>query len=477
LHTLRSRFWVFPGRTDGITGTIQPLCFMIGHSIGMNSSYGLAMQTSTGNRSTDSLDDSDPTKLVERALAELRRGRMVLVVDDEDRENEGDLVMAAEFATAEALGFMIRHTSGLICVGLTGERADELGLGLMVDDGDDLRGTAFTVSVDAKQGTTTGVSGAERAATISALVDPATRSGDLSRPGHVFPLRARPGGVLQRAGHTESAVDLCRLAGLLPAGILAKIGNDDGTMARGPQLVRFAAEHALVTLAVADLAQYRRRAEAVVRREAAGRVPTPFGEFTAVTFRAEHDDLQHVALVLGDIDQVTADDSNASEDVLARVHSECLTGDVFGSLRCDCGEQLKVALGRIADVGRGVVVYLRGHEGRGIGLSHKLRAYTLQDAGFDTVDANLAQGLPADSREYGIGAQILLGLGVRRIRLMTNNPAKCRGLSGHGVRIVDREPLVVAPNADNIAYFTTKQARLNHDLSAVPAVGEKVLSS
>jgi 3,4-dihydroxy 2-butanone 4-phosphate synthase / GTP cyclohydrolase II len=319
--------------------------------------------------------------------------------------------------------------------------------------------------VDVKAGTTTGVSGADRALTVRALADPATRPSDLCRPGHVFPLRARPGGVLQRAGHTESAVDLCRLAGLEPAGVLAEVTNDDGSMARRPQLARFAAEHGLVTVAVADLVRYRRATETLVRREAAGRVPSEVGEFTAVSFRSVTDGIEHVALVLGDVDQRGAQPgSAAAEPVLVRVHSECLTGDVFGSRRCDCGEQLAAALGRIGAAGRGVVVYLRGHEGRGIGLSHKLRAYTLQDAGMDTVDANLAQGLPVDGREYGFGAQILRDLGVSEIRLMTNNPAKYRGLSGHGVTIAGREPLVVTPNPDNLSYLRTKRARMDHVL-------------
>jgi 3,4-dihydroxy 2-butanone 4-phosphate synthase/GTP cyclohydrolase II len=400
---------------------------------------------------------------VEAALGELRRGRLVVVVDDEDRENEGDLIMAAELATPEQMAFMIRHTSGLLCVAVTDERAEELRLPLMVDDGDDPRGTAFTVSVDLRVGTTTGVSASDRTRTVRAIADPGTRPSDLCRPGHVFPLRARPGGVLQRAGHTESAVDLCRLAGLEPAGVLAEITNEDGTMARRADLRAFAAEHGLVTIAVADLVRYRRAIETLVRRETTGRVPSDHGEFTAVSFRSVTDGVEHVALVLGEADQRGATGA-AADPVLVRVHSECLTGDVFGSRRCDCGEQLTAALARIGEAGRGVVVYLRGHEGRGIGLSHKLRAYTLQDAGLDTVDANLAQGLPVDSREYGFGAQILRDLGVQRIRLMTNNPAKYRGLSGHGVTIVGREPLVVRPNPDNLSYLTAKRTRMNHQL-------------
>jgi 3,4-dihydroxy 2-butanone 4-phosphate synthase / GTP cyclohydrolase II len=407
----------------------------------------------------------DPASRVESALAELKGGRMVLVVDDEDRENEGDLIMSAELATPVAMAFMIRHTSGLLCVAITGERADKLCLPPMVDDGDDPRGTAFTVSVDHRVGTTTGVSGSDRALTVRALADPATRPSDLTRPGHVFPLRARPGGVLQRAGHTESAVDLCRLAGLEAAGVLAEVTNEDGTMAQRADLRRFAAQHGLVMLSVADLVRYRSARESLVRREAWGRMPSEHAEFTAVSFRSMADGIEHVALICGDVDQRGArPGTTAAEPVLVRVHSECLTGDVFGSRRCDCGEQLRAALARIGDAGRGVVVYLRGHEGRGIGLSHKLRAYTLQDAGLDTVDANLAQGLPVDSRDYGVGAQILHDLGVTGIRLMTNNPAKYRGLAGHGLTIVSREPIVVTPNPDNLRYLTTKCVRMDHIL-------------
>jgi 3,4-dihydroxy 2-butanone 4-phosphate synthase/GTP cyclohydrolase II len=400
---------------------------------------------------------------IQRALEDLRRGRMVLVVDDEDRENEGDLIMAAELATTEALAFMIRHTSGIICVGITDERATELDLPYMVSDPDDPRGTAFTVSVDARGATTTGVSSADRAATIRALADPATRPEDLSRPGHIFPLRARPGGVLQRAGHTESAVDLCRLAGLEPVGVLAEVTNDDGTMARRPDLAEFAARHDLVMITVADLIRYQRDHSNLLHKVASGRVPTDYGEFTAVSFRSHIDGTEHVAFVLGDVYQC---DGEHGDPVLVRVHSECLTGDIFKSRRCDCGEQLDAAMRRIAAIGRGVVVYLRGHEGRGIGLSHKLRAYTLQDTGLDTVEANLAQKLPVDNREYGVGAQILRALGVQTVTLMTNNPAKYRGLAGHGVHICGRESLQTAPNSDNIHYLRTKQRRLDHALMA-----------
>ena len=401
---------------------------------------------------------------VEAALAALRAGRLILVVDDEDRENEGDLIMAAEHATPETMIFMIRHTSGLLCVALPQERAEELRLPLMVAEGSDPRGTAFTVSVDVREGTTTGVSGSDRAKTARALVDPRTRPTDLTRPGHVFPLVARDGGVLQRAGHTEATVDLCRLAGLEPVGILAEVMNDDGTMARRPELRRMADGHDLPMLSVADIIRYRRDQESLIRRRSSGRVPSKHGTFTAVCYDSMIDGTEHVALILGDVDQRTGDPS----PVLTRVHSECLTGDVFGSMRCDCGEQLDAAMARIAAAGRGVVVYLRGHEGRGVGLSHKLRAYTLQDAGLDTVDANLAQGLPVDDRDYAVGARILADLGVGRIGLMTNNPAKHRDLSGHGLEIVSREPIIISPNAENLQYLQTKQTRMNHALNVPP---------
>jgi 3,4-dihydroxy 2-butanone 4-phosphate synthase/GTP cyclohydrolase II len=401
--------------------------------------------------------DADP---VEAALAELRRGRFVLVVDDEDRENEGDLIMAAERVTAESMAFMIRHTSGLICVGMDGARLDALRLPLMVEGADDPHGTAFTVSVDLKEGTTTGISAADRARTLRALADPDTPAAAFSRPGHIFPLRAREGGVLKRTGHTESAVDLCRLAGLSPVGVLSEVTNDDGTMARTPRLREFARTHGLTMITVADIVRYRRTRESLVRRVASGRVPTEFGECTMHTFMSTVDSIEHVALVLGDV----AD----GQGVLVRVHSECLTGDVFGSKRCDCGSQLSAAMAAIRAAGRGVVVYLRGHEGRGIGLSHKLRAYQLQDRGLDTVDANLALNLPVDTREYGIGAQILRELGVTSIRLMTNNPAKYRGLLGYGIAIVGRVPVVVPPNEENVAYLRTKQVRLQHALDLPP---------
>jgi 3,4-dihydroxy 2-butanone 4-phosphate synthase / GTP cyclohydrolase II len=386
----------------------------------------------------------------------------VLVVDDEDRENEGDLIMAAEMATSEAVAFIVRHTTGLLCVALPETETQRLELPLMVERGDDPRGTLFTVSVDLREHTTTGVSAADRAHTVRALASPRTTPDAFTRPGHVFPLRARSGGVLKRAGHTESAVDLCRLAGLRPAGLLAEVTNDDGTMARRPELERFAADHGLLTIDVADIVRHRLRTEALVSREASGRLPTAHGTFEAISYRSHADGCVHVALTLGDVDQRRA---APREALLVRVHSECLTGDVFGSRRCDCGEQLDRAIERIGAERRGVIVYLRGHEGRGIGISHKLRAYELQDAGLDTVDANLVQGLPVDSREYGVGAQILRDLGVRDVRLMTNNPAKYRGLSGYGIRIVAREPLIVEPNPDNVSYLATKRTRLDHALT------------
>nr|WP_261574382.1 bifunctional 3,4-dihydroxy-2-butanone-4-phosphate synthase/GTP cyclohydrolase II [Frankia gtarii] len=398
---------------------------------------------------------------VEAAIEAMRRGEMVLVVDDEDRENEGDLIMAAEYATPETMAFMIRNTTGLLCVAVTEARAAELRLPLMVATGDDPRGTAFTVSVDLKSGTTTGVSATDRSLTVRALADPATRPEHLSRPGHVFPLIARPGGVLQRPGHTESTVDLCRLADLEPVGVLAEVTDDDGSMARRPALRRFAAQHRLVTLSVDDIIRYRGDRESLVERTTTGRVPSDHGEFRAICYRSVTDGTEHAALVMGDVRQRESTD----EPVLVRVHSECLSGDVFGSHRCDCGEQLASAMAAIGRAGHGVIVYLRGHEGRGIGLAHKLRAYTLQDAGLDTVDANLAQGLPGDSRGYGISAQILADLGVFRIRLMTDNPAKGRGPADHRVDIVDREPLVGRPNPNNLHHLTTKHIRLNHAMS------------
>jgi 3,4-dihydroxy 2-butanone 4-phosphate synthase/GTP cyclohydrolase II len=391
---------------------------------------------------------------IERAVADIAAGRPVIVVDDADRENEGDLIFAAEFATPELLAFMVRYTSGYVCVSLTEADCDRLELPPMYHANQDRRGTAYTVTVDAREGVDTGISAADRAHTIRLLADPATGAADLARPGHVVPLRARPGGVLRRPGHTEAAVDLATLAGLRPAGVLCELVNDDGSVMRLPDLRPFAAGHGLTLISIADLIAYRRRTEKQVERVAEVRLPTGHGLFQAVGYRVTHDAAEHMALVHGEIGD--------GRDVLVRVHSECLTGDVFGSLRCDCGPQLDAALARVAAEGRGVVLYMRGHEGRGIGLLHKLRAYQLQDAGRDTVDANLDLGLPADARDYGTGAQILYDLGVRSMRLITNNPAKRAGLEGYGLTIVGREPTPVRPTPDNVHYLRTKRDRMGH---------------
>jgi 3,4-dihydroxy 2-butanone 4-phosphate synthase/GTP cyclohydrolase II len=376
------------------------------------------------------------------------------VVDDADRENEGDLIMAADRVTNEAMGFMVRHTSGVICMPMLGERLDELQLPLMVANNTEHHRTAFTISVDARAGTTTGISAADRATTVHTLIERRTKPDDLMRPGHIFPLRYREGGVLKRAGHTEAAIDLARLAGCYPAGVLAEIVNDDGTMARLPELERFAGEHNLLMISIADLIRHRRHQEKLVRRVSEARIPTRYGDFSAYVFESLLDGVEHMAFVRGEV--------AGKANVLVRVHSECLTGDVFGSMRCDCGVQLDVALEQIAEDGQGVVVYLRGHEGRGIGLGHKMRAYNLQDQGRDTVEANVELGFPVDKREYGIGSQILVDLGISTMRLMTNNPAKYGGLDGYGLEIVERVPLRTAPNHENIAYLRAKQAKLGH---------------
>jgi 3,4-dihydroxy 2-butanone 4-phosphate synthase / GTP cyclohydrolase II len=395
-----------------------------------------------------------PFTEIENAINAIARGDAVVVVDDANRENEGDLIIAAEKTTPETMGFMVRHTSGVICMPLEGSRLDKVQLPMMVAENTTAYRTAFTVSVDAKRGTTTGISAADRATTVHALIDAQTRPDDLARPGHIFPLRYREGGVLKRAGHTEAAVDLARLAGLSPAGVLAEVVNDDGTMARLPELERFAAEHDLAMISIADLIRYRRHREKLVRRISEARIPTKYGEFTAYVFESLLDGTEHMAFVRGEV----AGKSN----VLVRVHSECLTGDVFGSIRCDCGLQLDLALERVAEENEGVIVYLRGHEGRGIGLGHKLRAYTLQDQGRDTVEANVELGFPIDSREYGIGSQILVDLGITTMRVMTNNPAKYGGLEGYGLEIVERVPLRSRPTDENIAYLRAKQEKMGH---------------
>ena len=397
---------------------------------------------------------------IEQAVADIAAGKAVVVVDDEDRENEGDLVFAAEKATPELLAFTIRYGSGVVCAPVTEAEANRLELPPMYHTNQDRKGTAYTVSVDAREGVTTGISATERAMTIRLLGTATTTSDQLSRPGHVFPLRAREGGVLRRPGHTEAAVDLARMAGLHPAGGICEIVNDDGSMARLPELQAFAAEHGLTLITIADLIAYRHRYERQVERAVEARIPTRHGEFRAIGYRSTFDDREHIALVRGDI--------GVGEDVLVRVHSECLTGDVFGSLRCDCGPQLDSAIEAVAAEGRGVVLYVRGHEGRGIGLLHKLQAYQLQDAGADTVDANLELGLPADARDYGTGAQILADLGLRTMRLLTNNPTKRAGLEGYGLTVVGRVALPTHAHPENLTYLRTKRDRMGHDIHGLP---------
>jgi len=400
---------------------------------------------------------------VERAVADIAAGKAVVVVDDEDRENEGDLIFAAEMATPELVSFMVRYTSGYICVPLTEPDCDRLELPPMHAVNQDKRGTAYAVAVDAREGVSTGISSTDRARTMRLLADPASTAGDFTRPGHIVPLRAKPGGVLRRPGHTEAAVDLAVMAGLRPAGVLCEIVSqkDEGDMARLEELTGFAAEHDLAIISIADLIAWRRRSEKQVARVAEARIPTRHGEFRAVGYESVLDGTDHVALVRGDVGD--------GRDVLVRVHSECLTGDVFGSRRCDCGPQLDAALQAVAEEGRGVVLYVRGHEGRGIGLMHKLQAYQLQDDGSDTVDANLELGLPADARDYGTGAQILVDLGIATMRLLTNNPAKRAGLEGYGLEIVGRVRLPVHPTKENLRYLQTKRDRMGHDLPGLAA--------
>jgi 3,4-dihydroxy 2-butanone 4-phosphate synthase/GTP cyclohydrolase II len=392
---------------------------------------------------------------INEAIEEIRAGRMVVVCDDEDRENEGDLTMAAQFATPEAINFMAKEGRGLICLALTPQRCDELGLDLMAAKNESPFDTPFTVTIEARDGVTTGISAADRARTIQVAIDPAAAPRDLVQPGHIFPLKAKAGGVLERTGQTEAAVDLARLAGLNPSGVICEVMNDDGTMARVPDLELYCARHGLKMITVADLIAYRRRHDKLVERVVTTRLPTGFGEFDVVGYRSLVDDKHHVAMVKGEVD--------GQPDVLVRVHSECLTGDVFHSLRCDCGEQLESALAMIEREGRGVLLYL-AQEGRGIGLLNKLKAYKLQDTGLDTVDANLELGLPVDLRAYGIGAQILSDLGLTSIRILTNNPKKIRGLEGYGLSVSDQIPIVHAPNPHNEAYLRAKRDRLGHSL-------------
>src|SRR5207342_1000338 len=392
---------------------------------------------------------------IEEAIEDIRQGKFVIVVDAADRENEGDLTIAAQFATPEAINFMAMHARGLICLPLTEERCDELGLRQMADHNEAPLQTAFTVSIEARDGVSTGISAQDRSRTIQVAIDPSRGPRDLVQPGHIFPLRARAGGVLRRAGQTEAAVDLARLAGLNPAGVVCEVMNDDGTMARVPDLISYCERHGLTMITVADLIEYRRRTEKLVERTTSVRLPTTFGEFTAIAFRERLTGKHHLALVKGDVDGI--------QDVLVRVHSECLTGDVFHSLRCDCGEQLEQALQQIAAEDRGVLLYM-AQEGRGIGLLNKLRAYELQESGLDTVEANLELGFPADAREWGIGNQILADLGLTTIRILTNNPKKISGLEGYGLSVVEQVPIETPPNSENRRYLATKREKLGHRL-------------
>jgi 3,4-dihydroxy 2-butanone 4-phosphate synthase/GTP cyclohydrolase II len=411
------------------------------------------------------MNDSFQFAPIEDVIAAIARGEMIVMVDDEDRENEGDLIMAAQFATPEKIAFIVRYSSGVVVAPISGDRCDDLRLPLMVEHNTESHRTAFTISVDLIEGTTTGISAADRAATLRALANPRESFASFARPGHIFPLRAREGGVLKRAGHTEAAVDLARMAGLEPAGIICEIINDDGSMSRLPELIEFSRKHNLLLSSIAELIKYRRHHEKLVTRMGQAQVPTDWGNFTCTAFKSDVDGTEHLAFSLGTVDD--------GQPVLVRVHSECLTGDVFSSRRCDCGPQLHSAMSLIAEEGRGIVVYLRGHEGRGIGIGHKIRAYSLQDGGLDTVDANTELGLPVDSREYGIGAQILADMGANQLRLITNNPAKYGGIEGYGLEIIERVAINPVATEENIKYLQTKRDRMGHLFSLPESDSEK----
>ena len=411
------------------------------------------------------MTDSFQFAPIKDVIAAIARGEMIVMVDDEDRENEGDLIMAAQFATPEKIAFIVRYSSGVVVAPISGDRCDDLRLPLMVEHNTESHRTAFTISVDLIEGTTTGISAADRAATLRALADPQESFASFARPGHIFPLRAREGGVLKRAGHTEAAVDLARMAGLEPAGIICEIINDDGSMSRLPELIEFSRKHNLLLSSIAELIKYRRHHEKLVTRMGQAQVPTDWGNFTCTAVKSDVDGTEHLAFSLGTVDD--------GQPVLVRVHSECLTGDVFSSRRCDCGPQLHSAMSLIAEEGRGIVVYLRGHEGRGIGIGHKIRAYSLQDGGLDTVDANTELGLPVDSREYGIGAQMLADMGANQLRLITNNPAKYGGIEGYGLEIIERVAINPVATEENIKYLQTKRDRMGHLFSLPESDSEK----